>query len=51
MVKQTVLLWIEKRVYAIYESLAIAFPNLKIVMEHITTKDAVELLDKYDNLL
>ena len=27
----------------IYESLAIAFPNLKIIMEHITTKDAVEL--------
>lgn len=34
----------------IYEALAIAFPNLKIIMEHITTKNAIELLDKYDNL-
>jgi dihydroorotase len=40
----------EKEFMPIYESLAIAFPNLKIIMEHITTKDAVELLDKYDNL-
>jgi len=34
----------------IYESIAKAFPELKIIMEHITTKAAVELLDKYDNL-
>ena len=34
----------------IYESIAKAFPDLKIIMEHITTKDAIELLDKYDNL-
>ncbi|MGJ0356217.1 dihydroorotase [Aliarcobacter cryaerophilus] len=40
----------EKEFIPIYESLAIAFPNLKIIMEHITTKDAVELLDKYSNL-
>ena len=40
----------EKEFMPIYESLAIAFPNLKIIMEHITTKDAIELLDKYDNL-
>lgn len=40
----------EKEFMPIYESLAIAFPNLKIIMEHITTKDAVELLDKYPNL-
>ncbi len=40
----------EKEFMPIYESLAIAFPNLKIIMEHITTKDAVELLDKYSNL-
>ena len=40
----------EKEFMPIYESLAIAFPNLKIIMEHITTKDAVDLLDKYDNL-
>ena len=40
----------EKEFMPIYESIASAFPNLKIVMEHITTKDAVELLDKYSNL-
>jgi dihydroorotase len=40
----------EKEFMPIYESLAIAFPDLKIIMEHITTKEAVELLDKYDNL-
>ena len=40
----------EKEFMPIYESIASAFPNLKIIMEHITTKDAVELLDKYDNL-
>jgi dihydroorotase len=40
----------EKEFMPIYESLAIAFPDLKIIMEHITTKDAIELLDKYDNL-
>lgn len=34
----------------IYESIAKAFPKLKIIMEHITTKDAVELLDVYPNL-
>ena len=40
----------EKEFMPIYESLAMAFPDLKIIMEHITTKDAIELLDKYDNL-
>ncbi|WP_121626676.1 dihydroorotase [Poseidonibacter antarcticus] len=40
----------EKEFLPIYESLAINFPNLRIIMEHISTKDAVELLDKYDNL-
>lgn len=40
----------EKEFMPIYESIASAFPNLKIVMEHITTKDAVELLDRYSNL-
>jgi dihydroorotase len=34
----------------VYEELAIAFPKLKIIMEHITTKDAVKLVQKYDNL-
>ena len=34
----------------IYEQLAKAFPKLKIIMEHITTKDAVEALDRHPNL-
>ena len=40
----------EKEFMPIYESIASAFPDLKIIMEHITTKAAVDLLDKYDNL-
>lgn len=40
----------EKEFMPIYESLAVNFPKLKIIMEHITTKDAVDLLDKYPNL-
>lgn len=40
----------EKEFMPIYESIAKEFPNLKIIMEHITTKDAIELLDKYENL-
>jgi len=35
---------------SIYERLATAFPKLKIIMEHITTKTSVDLLDKYKNL-
>jgi len=34
----------------VYEMLASNFPRLKIVMEHITTNAAVEMLDKYPNL-
>ena len=34
----------------VYEMLASNFPKLKIVMEHITTAAAVEMLDKYENL-
>lgn len=33
-----------------YRELAEAFPKLKIIMEHITTKDTADLLDQYDNL-
>ena len=40
----------EKEFMPIYESIASSFPELKIIMEHITTKEAIELLDKYDNL-
>jgi len=34
----------------IYEKLATHFPDLKIIMEHITTKESVAALDRFDNL-
>ncbi len=34
----------------VYEKLAKNFPDLKIIMEHITTKEAVEALDRFENL-
>jgi len=34
----------------VYEWLATSYPRLKIIMEHITTKDAVQFLDKYENV-
>jgi dihydroorotase len=40
----------EAEFMSVYEMLAINFPKLKIIMEHITTKEAVEMLDKYENL-
>ena len=40
----------EEEFMSIYELLAKNFPKLKIVMEHITTKAAVDMLDKYENL-
>jgi len=40
----------EKEFIPIYELIAKNFPKLKIIMEHITTKEAVEVLEKYDNL-
>lgn len=40
----------EKEFMSIYEALATAFPKLTIIMEHITTKEAVDMLDKFDNL-
>lgn len=40
----------EAEFMSIYELLAQNFPKLKIVMEHITTKAAVDMLDKYENL-
>ncbi|MEA3384208.1 MAG: dihydroorotase, partial [Campylobacterota bacterium] len=40
----------EKEFMNVYEALAVAFPKLKIIMEHITTKEAVDMLNKYDNL-
>ena len=40
----------EAEFVSVYEMLATNFPNLKIIMEHITTKESVEALDKFDNL-
>lgn len=40
----------EAEFMSIYELLAKNFPKLKIIMEHITTKAAVDMLDKYENL-
>lgn len=40
----------EAEFMSIYELLAKNFPKLKIIMEHITTKEAVDMLDRYENL-
>ncbi|KIM11520.1 MAG: dihydroorotase [Sulfuricurvum sp. PC08-66] len=40
----------ETEFMTIYARLASEFPNLKIIMEHITTQAAVELLELYENL-
>ena len=40
----------EKLFLPIFEHLAQKFPKLKIIMEHITTAEAVSLLDKYENI-
>ncbi len=40
----------EAEFMSIYELLAKEFPDLKIIMEHITTKAAVDMLDRYKNL-
>lgn len=40
----------ERKFVEVYEKLAQWFPQLKIIMEHISTKEVVGLLDVYDNL-
>lgn len=40
----------ESEFISVYQWLAETYPNLKIIMEHITTKDAVDFLDKYQNV-
>jgi len=40
----------EAEFVSIYAMLATNFPKLKIIMEHITTKESVEALDKFENL-
>lgn len=40
----------EAEFMSVYEMLAENFPKLKIIMEHITTAEAVAMLDRYENL-
>ncbi len=40
----------EAQFVPIYEKLASAFPRLNIIMEHITTKESVEALERHENL-
>ncbi len=40
----------EAQFVSIYEMLATNFPKLTIIMEHITTKESVEALDRFENL-
>jgi dihydroorotase len=40
----------EREFLKVYQWLAETFPRLRIVMEHITTAEAVEFLDRYDNV-
>jgi dihydroorotase len=40
----------EAEFVSIYERLATAFPKLTIIMEHITTKESVAVLDRFENL-
>ena len=40
----------EAEFVSIYEMLATNFPKLKIIMEHITTKESVAALDQFENL-
>jgi dihydroorotase len=41
----------EREFLSVYEELAERFPRLRITMEHITTREAVALLDRYENLM
>jgi dihydroorotase len=40
----------EREFLAVYDYLATRFPRLIIIMEHITTREAVALLDRYPNV-
>ncbi len=40
----------EREFLTIYERLATRFPRLRIVMEHITTAAAIQMLDRFENL-
>ncbi|WP_028578772.1 dihydroorotase [Desulfogranum japonicum] len=40
----------ETEFLAVYEKIASRFPNLRVVMEHITTAAALQLMDAYPNI-
>jgi dihydroorotase len=40
----------EKEFLTVYQNIAETFPKLHIIMEHITTADAVEFVDRYPNV-
>jgi dihydroorotase len=40
----------EREFLAVYQWLAETFPRLRIIMEHITTAEAVAFLDRYENV-
>lgn len=40
----------EREFVAVYDHIATTFPKLRITMEHITTVEAAEFLDKHDNV-
>jgi dihydroorotase len=40
----------EREFMTVYQRLATRHPTLRIVMEHISTREAVELLDRHENL-
>ena len=40
----------EREFLAVYDRLAMRFPRLTIIMEHITTREAVAFLDRYANV-
>lgn len=40
----------EREFVAVYDHIASTFPKLRVTMEHITTSDAVDFLDKHENV-
>ena len=40
----------EREFCEVYKHLATTYPRLRITMEHITTQDSVQLLDRFENL-
>lgn len=40
----------EKEFLPVYSALAEQFPKLHIIMEHITTADAIQIVDRYENV-